>query len=207
MKKNMSMTTRFLRNTTLALVAAAPLVAFAHSGAAGHVHTPGDAFLAGFIHPFGGLDHLAAMVVLGMWSAMTARRLWLAPVAFASMLLVGALLGLAGVAMPAIEPMIAASVLVLGLLLATNLHLPALAGGAVAAVFALFHGAAHGYELAGDNAMLALLGMVIATAILHAIGIGLGLAMKRGSLWVPRAAGSAVALAGLFLFAPLLSAT
>jgi urease accessory protein len=201
------MTHTLFRKVAVALVAAAPLAAFAHSGDPGHLHTPGDAFLAGLAHPFTGLDHLAAMVVLGMWSAMTAKRLWLAPVTFALTLLVGALLGLSGVVVPAIEPMIAASVLVLGLLLATNLQLPAAAGAAIAAVFALFHGAAHGYELAGDNASLAILGMVIATIVLHGAGIAIGLSMKRGSVWFPRAAGSAVALAGLFLFAPLIPVT
>jgi urease accessory protein len=198
------MTRNLLRHAVVALVAVAPIAALAHTGGTpGHLHTPGEALFAGFTHPFTGLDHLAAMVVLGMWSAMTAKRLWAAPLAFAAMLLVGALLGLSGVVMPVVEPMIAASVLVLGLLLATNLRLPVAAGAAVAALFALFHGAAHGIELGGANAPLAILGMVIATALLHGAGIALGLAMKRSSVWLPRMVGSAVALGGVLLLSPL----
>ena len=74
--------------------------------------------LDGLLHPFTGLDHLAAMLAVGFWSALSARRLWTAPLAFAAMLLAGALLGLAGIELPAVEPMIAASLLVLGLLVA-----------------------------------------------------------------------------------------
>ena len=75
-------------------------------------------FIDGLLHPLTGLDHLAAMLAVGFWSALSARRLWTAPLAFAAMLLAGALLGLAGMALPAVEPMIAASLLVLGLLVA-----------------------------------------------------------------------------------------
>jgi len=194
------------RPSTARLVAlaacAAPLLAAAHVGGAPHDHGT-SAFAAGFAHPFTGLDHLAAMVALGVWSAMTTRRVWLAPAAFAATLLVGALLGLAGLALPAVEPMIAASLLVLGLLVATGRQLPAAAGAALAAGFALFHGAAHGTELAGPGAAAALAGMVLATALLHGAGIGLGLALKHTNRWLPRVAGAAVAVFGIALLAPL----
>ncbi|MEP7102819.1 MAG: HupE/UreJ family protein [Burkholderiales bacterium] len=183
-----------------------PALCFAHVGAdAGAHHGAAAALAAGFVHPFTGLDHLAAMLVLGVWSALTAKRIWLAPLVFAATLAIGAVTGLAGVALPSVEPMIAASLLALGLLLATGAKLPAIGGAAVAALFALFHGAAHGQELAGHDALFAIGGMVVATALLHAAGIGLGLALKNRNVWLPRVAGAAVALFGVSLLAPLLA--
>ena len=179
-----------------------PLVALAHAGS-GTPHTHGAlaSLAAGFTHPFTGLDHLAAMVALGAWSAMTTRRMGLAPVAFASALLVGALLGATGLVLPAVEPMIAASLLVLGLLVATGRRLPTATGAALAALFALFHGVAHGTELIGAGATAAIAGMVVATALLHTAGIGLGLAWRGTNRWPARLAGTAVAVFGLALFA------
>ena len=184
-------TTRTLKTlSALALAGAAPL-AMAHVGAdAGEHH----GLAAGLWHPFSGLDHLAAMVAVGVWSASTARRTWLAPLAFAFTLLVGALLAQGGLALPGIEPMIAASMLVVGLLLAARQRLPEAAGAALVAGFALFHGAAHGQELGG---LAALLGMVASTAVLHLIGLGLGHALRRQPLWWTRVAGALVALSGL----------
>ena len=175
-------------------------LALAHTGHDGAAHHGiGDAIAAGFTHPFTGLDHLAAMLALGVWSALTARRVWLAPLAFASALLVGALLGFVGIRLPAVEPMIAASLLALGLLVASRAALPAVLGVAIAASFALFHGVAHGQELSGPFGAWALAGMVSATALLHAGGIALGLAMKRSPAWLPRIAGAGVALFGASL--------
>jgi len=157
---------------------------------------------AGLLHPPTGLDHLCAMVVLGVWSAMTARRVWLAPLAFALVLLAGALLGLAGLPLPAVEPMIAASLLVLGLLTAARLRLPEFAGAAVAALFALFHGHAHGGELpAGALALPYVAGFMIATVALHCAGIAGGLALRRAHAWAARALGTGVALYGAVLLA------
>ena len=164
--------------------------AFAHVGNAGHDH---GGFLTGFLHPITGLDHLAAMLAVGVWSAMTTTRIWAAPLAFALTLLAGALLAQAGIAFPAIEPMIAASMLVVGLLLAARVQLPAAIGAVLVGAFALFHGAAHGQELTGLGALL---GMVAGTALLHVVGMGLGLALKRQSVWLPRAIGTVVALFG-----------
>lgn len=181
-----------------------PALALAHVGAdGGSHHGAGAALLAGFTHPFTGPDHLAAMLAVGLWSGLTAGRKWLAPLAFVTVLLAGALLGLAGLRLPGIEPAIAASVLALGLLLATGAQLPAAAGVALAGAFALFHGAAHGQELAGPSAALALAGMVAGTALLHAAGIGAALAMRRGSQWMPRAAGAAATLFGASLLLQL----
>jgi len=157
---------------------------------------------AGLLHPPTGLDHLCAMVVLGVWSAMTARRVWLAPLAFALVLLAGALLGLAGVPLPAVEPMIAASLLVLGLLTATRTRLPEAAGAVVAGLFALFHGHAHGGELpAGAIALPYIAGFMLATVALHCVGIAGGLALRRAHAWAARLLGGGIALYGLALLA------
>jgi urease accessory protein len=185
--------------TALLALAMVPGLALAHTGAAPHVRSAAEALAAGFTHPFTGLDHLAAMVALGIWSVLATKRIWVAPLAFASALLIGAVLGLARFALPAIEPMIAASVLVLGLLVATNARLPLAAGALLAAAFALFHGMAHGAELAGPQAVWSLIGMVGATALLHGAGLAAGKLLQQRAVWAPRLAGAAVALFGASL--------
>lgn len=184
---------RLARLATLTLAAALPLAAAAHTGTdAGHHH---HGFMAGLLHPLTGSDHLAAMLAVGLWSALAARGrrdLVAAPLAFAGMLLAGALAGLAGATLPGVEPMIAASLLVIGLLLAARLRLPTAAGAALVGGFALFHGIAHGGELAGAAAMA---GMVLATAALHALGLAAGWALRARD-GVARLAGAGVALFG-----------
>ena len=198
---------RLTRSTFLALVAAAlPLAASAHVGVDGAAHHSAG-FAQGFLHPFTGLDHLAAMVGVGLWSALVARGardlVW-APLGFAAMLLVGALLGLAGTQVPAVEPMIAASLLVIGLLVVTRLRLPGPVAAAVVGAFAVFHGVAHGHELAADTgAATAIAGMVLATVLLHAAGIAAGWMLRQCSAWLPRVAGVAVALFGATLLAQI----
>ncbi|HET7835726.1 MAG TPA: HupE/UreJ family protein [Variovorax sp.] len=183
------------------MLAALPLAASAHTGVDAGLH---HGLVSGFMHPLTGADHLAAMVAVGLWSALTARRAWpdllWAPLGFASMLLAGALVGLAGVQLPAVEPMIAASLLVLGLLVLTQRRLPPLAAAALVGVFAVFHGIAHGQELAGESgAALTLAGMLAAPVLLHAAGIAAGWALRHGHRWLPRIAGAAVALFGVAL--------
>ena len=170
----------------LALSAAAQ----AHPGADAGAH---HGFVAGLVHPFTGLDHLAAMLAVGIWSAGTSQRRWLAPLAFVTLLVLGATLGLA---LPAVETMIAVSLLACGVLLMSPWRAPA--GALLLAGFALFHGAAHGQELGGG---WALVGMAMGTAILHVIGIALGLQMQKRSVWLPRAAGVLVAALGVGLLA------
>jgi urease accessory protein len=184
---------------------AMPLTALAHTGTDGGGH---HGFLAGAQHPLTGPDHLAAMLAVGFWSALVARKAWpdllWAPLAFATLLLVGALAGLAGLQFPAVEPMIAASVLVLGLLTVTRLRLPGPAAAALVGGFAVFHGMAHGQELAGESmAVPMLLGMLVATAALHVLGIAAGWALRGPASWVPRLTGMGVALLGLGLLAQL----
>lgn len=190
---------------TLFLIAlcAASTGASAHIGAYSQGHT---GFVAGFVHPLTGLDHLAVMVSVGLWSALAARRagatlLW-GPAGFAGMLLVGALLGLRGLQLPAVEPMIAASLVVTGLLVVSRLRLPGLAAALLMGAFALFHGLAHGDELAGGaSALPALSGMLAATLLLHATGLALGGSLRSASAWLPRLAGAAVAVSGVALLA------
>ena len=195
-----------LPSLAVVAVGALPLLASAHTGAdsAAHHHA---GFMQGFLHPFTGLDHLAAMVAVGLWSALVARSgrdvLW-APLGFAAMLLAGALVGLAGMQVPGVEPMIASSLLAIGLLVVTRLRLPGPVAAAVVGAFAIFHGVAHGYELSGDHgAAAAIAGMVFATAMLHAAGIAIGWSLRQRSAWLPRVTGAAVALFGAALLTQL----
>ena len=149
-----------------------PLVAASHTGGPAHGHD----FLSGFVHPLSGLDHLAAMLAVGLWSGLALRRAWQAPLAFVLLMLLGAVAARAGLELPLQEPMIAASVLCLGLLAALRLRLAPLLAAALVGGFAFFHGLAHGAELDGD---LALLGLLLATALLHGAGLLLGLALRR----------------------------
>lgn len=177
------------------VIAALPGLALAHVGGdAGMHHEIG--LEAGFAHPFTGLDHLFAMIAVGIWSAMTTRRVWLAPAAFAAMLGVGALLGMGGLVLPAVEPIVAASLLVLGLLVASRATLTATAGMALVGGFALFHGLAHGVELAGAAALA---GMMLGTMTLHLMGIGIGVAIKSRSLLWSHSLGGLLALVGVGL--------
>ena len=172
--------------------------ASAHIGVDHHEHL---GFLTGFLHPVGGMDHLATMISVGLWSALVARRagpelLW-GPAGFASLLLAGAFIGLQGVNIPAVEPMIAASLLVTGLLVVSRLRVSGIASALIVGVFAVFHGLAHGYELAASlSAFQTLAGMLTATVLLHATGLALGWALRSTSVWAPRIAGATVALCG-----------
>ena len=157
----------------------------------------------GLLHPFTGLDHLAAMLAVGFWSALSTRRVWLAPLAFANMLLVGALVGMSGIALPAREPLVAATVLALGLLVATRMQFAGAAAALLAGGFAVFHGMAHGVEFTGANPVDVLVGMVTGTVVLHSLGLAVGLALRSHSAWWPRLAGTALALWGGVLLAQL----
>ena len=175
----------------LMLLAAAlllPGTALAHPGGA-----LSHGLLAGFSHPFGGADHLLAMVAVGLWAGLSggAARLAL-PGGFLGGMALGALLGLSGVALPMAEAGILASVIVLGALAALAVRPPLLLGVALVAGFGLLHGHAHGTELPGG---LAMLGMIGGTAVLHAAGLVLAQPMRQAA----RVAGAATAVAGLAL--------
>lgn len=179
----------------------APSPAFAHSGA-GAPH----GFAHGLTHPLGGVDHLLAMVAVGLLAAhLGGRALWLVPAAFIVAMAFGGWLGISGAMLPYFEAGIALSVVVLGALVALRIALPLALAMTVAALFAIFHGYAHGAELPGGASALAYgVGFVIATAILHLIGIALGigtrlLAAGTGARLL-QAGGGVMAMAGvLFL--------
>ena len=167
--------------------------ALAHSGQ----HAAG--FAAGVVHPLSGLDHLLAMVAVGVLAAPFGRRGLLVPLAFVTAMVLGGLLGIHGVHLPFVEQGVALSVTVLGLLLAftARLSLPALA--AVVGVMGLFHGHAHGTELPpGLSAAEFFAGFTLSTVGLHAAGYGLGRLGARG-VWTRRLLGGGVALAGIGL--------
>lgn len=184
-------------------------VALAAISASASAHCPGrQGFCDGFVHPLLGFDHWAAMLAIGLWGAASARRagpaLLCAPLGFAALLLVGAVLGWQGLRSAAVEPMIAASLLVIGLLLAARLRLPGLLAALGAGAFALFHGLAHAQELsAGGKAWQILAGMLAATALLHGAGLALGWALRRRALWPTRAAGLSLAAWGAALLLPI----
>jgi urease accessory protein len=144
-------------------------VAHAHDGAAA-----GVSFIAGFSHPFGGIDHVLAMVAVGRWAAKTGGRiLWLVPVAFVATMAAGALLARWGLPLPLVEAGILASVVALAVLLVWPPNWPPAWQAALVAFFALFHGHAHGSEVGGAALLPYGLGFIAATAMLHLAGIAL----------------------------------
>ncbi len=145
--------------------------------AAAHMGTglPGG-FVSGFRHPFSGIDHLLAMISVGLWGAFLGRPLIYAlPVVFPAMMVVGAILGMFVVPLPPVELGIALSVVVLGGCIALSLRAPVWTASIIVAVFAVFHGYAHGKELpsAADPVSYSA-GFVLATGLLHVAGICLG---------------------------------
>lgn len=179
--------------TLLALLALG--TAQAHDG---HFHSLG--FMAGLLHPFTGLDHLCAMLLVGVWSAIAMRPVWFAPLTFMALLLVGAVWGADGASLPAVEPMVAVSLLGLGLLLWRAQKLSLLQTFSLIGGFAFFHGLAHGQELGGPGQWPALLGMLLGTALLHLTGMLLGQRLCAKHRWLQRGTGLAsAALGGLLL--------
>jgi urease accessory protein len=177
----------------VALSYANPAMAHAGTGLAG-------GFGAGFTHPFGGMDHLLAMVLVGLWGAVLGEPLvYLLPMVFPGVMVLGAVLGMVGVPLPPVEWGIALSVCALGLCVAGALRPGVGMAMIVVAVFGLFHGYAHGKELpsAADPIGYSA-GFVLATGSLHAFGIGLGVAARwpRGMLAL-RAVGIGIAVTGV----------
>jgi urease accessory protein len=180
----------------LAALCVFPTIASAHI-------IPGSphGFHDGFAHPFSGLDHLLAMVAVGLWaSQQRGRAVWLMPLTFVSVMVLGGALGLAGACLPGAEWAIVASVLVLGGLVATASRFHPTLAMLVVGFFAVFHGYAHGREMpAAVGAWSFSLGFVAATLLLHGAGLALGLTAKnqRAVRW----AGAAIALSSLGLLA------
>jgi urease accessory protein len=158
-------------------------------------------FLTGFRHPISGLDHVLAMVAVGLWGAqLGAPAIWILPVAFPMVMAIGGMLGIMGVPLPGIEYGIALSAMLLGAAVMFEVRPPIGIAAALVGFFAIFHGHAHGTELPpGQNALLYSMGFVIATGCLHALGIGVGTVHRW--TWgqkLLRVAGALVAGGGVF---------
>jgi urease accessory protein len=188
------------RTLVVRLALLTPSIALAHVGVG---DTSGVAH--GFMHPVSGLDHVLAMVAVGMFAApLGGRALWLVPLAFMTMMALGGTLGIPGVGMPYLELGIGLSVVVLGAALALALAPPLAVAMALAGPFAIFHGMAYGAEMPGTASALAYgLGFITATAMLHAIGIALGLLAARKRR-ISQFAGGAMAVAGLSIVGGLI---
>ncbi|MBB3657866.1 urease accessory protein [Rhizobium sp. BK650] len=194
------------KSGALALAAAAlPAAAYAHPGvgeAAGLVH--------GFSHPISGLDHILAMVMVGVLaSQLGGRAVWALPATFVLVMILGGSLGMAGINVPFVETGIALSVIVLGTFIALNIRASTAAAIGIVGLFAIFHGHAHGVEMpenAGGAAYAA--GFTIATALLHMTGLGLGFLIarfgERQGAFMVRTAGGVAAVAGIGIIAGLI---
>ena len=174
----------------------------------GHGSTLG--FDHGFMHPIGGVDHVLAMIAVGVFaSVLGGRALWLVPLSFVSMMVAGGMLGNSGFHLPIVETIIALSVIILGAAVALQWKAPVSMAMTLVGLIAVFHGFAHGAEMPTDVSSIAYgLGFVIATAALHGAGLGLGLSVRRylklfsANVW--RIGGSAMAVAGVGLLGGLL---
>jgi urease accessory protein len=178
-----------------------PQSAFAHPGHPGS-STGSDALLSGILHPFTGLDHLLAMIAIGLWAAqLGGRSLLLVPASFVGVMTIGAALGISGFSLPLVQVGIVASVLLLGLAIAGAVRPPTYIAAAAAGLLALFHGHAHGTELtAGASSLAYGVGFVISTIALHAMGIGLGIGAQQLSTGkLIRATGGVILAAGVLL--------
>lgn len=186
----------FIRSAA-ALLILLPGLALAHSGEGAH-----SGFAAGIAHPLGGLDHLLAMVAVGCWAAyLGGSARWQLPLAFVGAMLIGGGLGMAGLSVPAMEPMIVASSVVIGLALALAGRVPTALAAIGCGLFALFHGLAHGLEMpASGSAAGYAAGFALATLALHLAGLASGaLSRKLAGHRLERWAGGAIALLGLGL--------
>lgn len=185
---------RLIAFVTATLGNAGPAAAHTVDGA-------GSGFASGFTHPLFGVDHLLAMLAVGIWGAQIGgRQVWTLPVAFPLVMALGGILGMTGVPVPHVETGIALSVLALGLVIALALRPPEALAFLLIAVFAMFHGYAHGVELpqAADPTAYAT-GFVVATGLIHLAGIGIGLTIGRlleGK--VARGIGGLIALGGIY---------
>lgn len=182
-----------MRNALTLLLLLAPAAAFAHTG-----QLPVNGFTSGFLHPLLGLDHIAAMVAVGLWAASlggTAVPVLL--LAFPLAMVAGGVLGAANIPLPAVEQGIAASSIVIGVAVMLALRPPLWLAGAVVAAFAAFHGHAHGTEMPAGNLAPYAAGFVLATLVLHLAGLGIGrLGRLPAGPALLRTLGGAIALTG-----------
>jgi urease accessory protein len=158
-------------------------------------------FVTGLGHPWSGLDHVLAMIAVGLWGAqLGSPAIWLLPVTFPMVMAMGAFLGLVGMPVPGVEIGIALSALLLGSMILGELRPPLAVAAVLVGVFAVFHGHAHGTELpAGQSGLLYSMGFVMATGCLHGIGIAIGFIHRWSAGRVAlRVAGGGIAAMGIF---------
>ena len=186
-----------MRHIPLAAVFLIPAAARAHPHP--HEHTHGTGFVDGLLHPLMGADHLAAMLAVGLWAALTGgRALWAYPLVFVAAMALAGLIGAGRAPLPGVEPVILASVIVVGAAAALALRVPMGVAMAALALFGAAHGYAHGVEgpaVAGYPA-----GFLLATLGLHAAGLGIGLAaMRLHRPFATRAVAAVTAIAGTWM--------
>lgn len=175
-----------------ALTLASPALAHLNPGEHG-------SFAAGFSHPIFGADHVLAMLGVGLWAALLGKSATLSlPLAFVGAMTAGFLLALIGMPLPFVEPAILASVLILGVLIALSVRLPASGAALAVAAFGLFHGHAHGAEIGAASPLGYLAGFALASMALHVAGLALGLGLARLS-GVTRGMGGLTALMGAWM--------
>ena len=186
-----------MKKVVLSVVLMSPFLAQAHPGGANTI-----GLISGAAHPLSGLDHLGAMIAVGIFAVQRGgRALWVVPLAFISVMTIGAILGATAISIPFAEQGIIASVLILGVLITAAVRMPLVASAILVGVFALFHGHAHGAEMpATALGWLYGLGFVLATAGLHLFGVSIGLAARKiKSEKMLRYAGAAIAACGFYL--------
>lgn len=197
---NTTLSSKLLRVLALGIIVT-PIAAHAHPGHPGH---GGEGALQGLMHPLLGLDHLLAMVAVGIWAVQAGgRSKWLVPATFLSVMTVGLFAGANGLRLPLLEQGVLASVLVFGLFIATAFRLTLAASLPLVGLFAAFHGVVHGMEMpATSNAWNYAAGLVVATALLHGFGMAIASvkAMSDSDRWL-KATGSAIATCGIVLWA------
>ncbi|MBI3481146.1 MAG: HupE/UreJ family protein [Nitrosomonadales bacterium] len=172
--------------------------AYAHT-----VVAEAGSFMQGFMHPFSGMDHVCAMVAVGLWATqLGGRSVWAVPFTFVAVMALGSVLPMMGISLPLVEQGVALSVLVLGVLIFALIRLPTGLSASLVGLFALWHGHAHGNEMPGSVAVMKyLFGFMLSTAVLHGVGIMLGLWMRRFSQrkQIFHCAGAGIALCGMWL--------
>lgn len=175
------------------------------TGGVAEAHTfglEGASLVHGLMHPIVGVDHVLAMIAVGLWAAqLGGRALWSMPLAFVGMMTLGGLAAMGGLQLPGIESGVVGSLLIVGALVAGAVRLPAEAGAAIVGFLALFHGYAHGAEMpVAASAALYASGFALGTVLLHGIGVLVGLSLRHSvARWLVRAGGAGVAAAGLVL--------
>jgi urease accessory protein len=176
------------------------MLAYIPTAGAHNIGAEGAGFITGLAHPFMGLDHLLAMIAVGIWAAQTGgSAVWRLPLSFIVMMAFAALISASGFSLPALEPLIAGSVVLLGLMVVFSIRLQINLSMLLVGLFAVFHGYAHGLEMPqASSAILYGSGFVLATSLLHLIGIGLGKVAYRKHV-LSRLSGSIIAIAGLYL--------